>query len=87
MMQKEENEMKNPNNVRALKKNISSLKKGETIYINSIGLTINAIEYLRECIQEKVLLPYREEVEKSYKDVESVMNGKVIFPQMTYIRQ
>lgn len=77
----------NTNNVRALKRTVEELKQGEKLYINAIGLTDNAIEQLQWYVQTKVLLPEKSEVEKSYTDVESVMSGKVIFPQMTYIKQ
>ena len=79
--------MYNANNIRALKKVVREMKKGEKFYINAICLTVNAIEQLREYIKANVILPDESEVEKSYDDVESVMCGKVIFPQMTYIKQ
>ena len=79
--------MYNVNNIRTLKKVVREMKKGEKLYVNAIGLSINAIEQLREYIKENVLLPDREEVERVYNDVETVMNGTVIFPQMTYIKQ
>lgn len=79
--------MYNANNVRTLKKVVREMKKGETLYINAISCSFNMIGQLREYIKDGVLAPDEEEVKKSYNDVESVMNGTVIFPQMTYIKQ
>ncbi len=79
--------MYNANNIKALRKVVHEMKKGEKLYINAIGLTVNAIEQLRDYIKENVLLPDKNEVEQSYNDVESVMSGKVIFPQMIYIKR
>lgn len=70
-----------------LNKAVMELDKGEKIYINAIGLSLGAVDKLRNYIKKGVLLPYRPEVERAYKDVESVMNGNVIFPQMVYIKQ
>ena len=47
--------MYNANNIRTLKKVVREMKQGEKLYVNSIGLTINAIEQLREYIKENVL--------------------------------
>lgn len=79
--------MYNVNNIKTLKKVVKEMKKGETLYINAISLSINAIEQLREYIKLNVLLPDKSEVENLYNDIESVMNGKTILPQMTYIKQ
>ena len=75
------------NKTKTLKKAIGEMSKGEKIYINSIGLTVNAIEQLRKYIKENVLLPDKAEAEHLYKDIPAVMSGKTILPQMTYIRQ
>lgn len=79
--------MNNVNNIRTLKKAVGEMKKGEKLYISAIGLTVNAIEQLREYVKGNVLMPERSEAEKAYNDAESIMNGKVILPQMTYIKQ
>lgn len=79
--------MYNVNNIRTLKKVVREMKKGEKIYINAIGLSLNAVDQLREYIKDNTLAPIREEVESVYNDVNYVMSGDVIFPQMTYIRQ
>lgn len=79
--------MKRDVNVRELKNAIEKMKSGERIYINAIGISFNAVEHLRKCIEEHILLPDEEEVKKAYKNVQAVMTGKTIFPQMTYIRQ
>ena len=60
---------------------------GDMIYINSINLTKKGIDVLREYIKSGVLVPEREEVEELYKNVEAVMSGDVILPQMTYIKE
>lgn len=67
-------------------KTINKMKKGEKIYINSIGLTVKNIESLKNMIKSNILIPDKSEVEIVYKDVESVMNGDVIIPQMDYIK-
>ncbi len=79
--------MYNSNNIRSLKKTVEKMKKGEKLYINAISLSVNVIEQLRDYIEDNVLLPDKMEVERVYNDISSVMSGKVIFPQMTYIRQ
>lgn len=79
--------MYNVNNIRTLRKVVKEMKQGEKLYINSICLTINAIEQLRQYIKENVLLPDKSETEQIYSDIQAVMSGKTILPQMTYIRQ
>lgn len=74
-------------NYRTLKKSIIEMNAGEKVYINSIGLSLNAINTLRTLICDGIITPDIEEVKKTYKDVENVMNGKVILPQMDYIRK
>ena len=72
--------------MRNFEQTINEMKPGETVYINSIGLTFKNIESLSNMIKSNVLIPVKSEVETVYKDVESVMNGDVIFPQMNYIK-
>lgn len=79
--------MYNTNNIRTLKKVVKEMKHGEKLYINSICLTVNAIDQLRQYIKENVLLPDKSEAEEIYSDISAVMSGKTILPQMTYIRQ
>ncbi len=79
--------MYNANNIRTLKKVVKEMKPGEKLYINTIVLTVNAIEKLREYIKENVLLPDKSEAEQLYNNISAVMSGKTILPQMTYIRQ
>ncbi len=79
--------MYNANNTRTLRKVVKEMKKDETLYINAICLTTNAIEQLRNYIKENILLPDESEVEQLYSDIQAVMSGKTILPQMTYIRQ
>ena len=73
--------------IKNLKKTIKAMKAGETIFINAVNLTANGIELLRNYVKSGVLIPDREEAEMQYKDVEAVMCGNVVFPQMTYIKQ
>ena len=77
----------NQNNVKKLEKTIEGMKAGENICINAVNLNAKGIELLRNYVKSGVLIPDREEVEMLYKDVEAVMRGDVVFPQMTYIRQ
>ena len=79
--------MYNANNIKTLKKTVREMKKGEKLYVNSICLTVNAIEQLRQYIKEGVLFPDKDEAEQIYSDIQAVMSGKTILPQMTYIRQ
>jgi len=71
-------------NYKTLIKEVSTLRPGEIIYINSIGLSIRGIETVRLMVKNGVLIPEIEEVKKVYKDIEAVMTGAVIFPQMIY---
>ena len=57
---------------------------GELVYINIINLTGNAVEYVRKCVKVGALVPCKDEVEALYKDVEGVMKGDVILPQVSY---
>lgn len=79
--------MYNANNIRTLKKVVKEMKQGEKLYINSIGLTVNAIDQLRDYIKENILSPEKSDVEQLYNDTQAVMSGKTILPQMTYIKQ
>ena len=79
--------MYNVNNIRTLKKVVREMNQGEKLHINAIGLTVNAIEQLREYIKENVLLPDKTEAQQLYNDLSAVMSGKTILPQMTYIKQ
>ena len=71
-------------NYRTLIKEVSILRPGEITYINSIGLSIRGIDTLRIMVKNRVLIPEIEEVKKVYKDIDGVMSGAVIFPQMIY---
>ena len=79
--------MYNANNTRTLRKVVKEMKKDETIYNNAIFHTTNASEQHRNYIKENILLPDESEVEQLYSDIQAVMSGKTILPQMTYIRQ
>lgn len=70
-----------------LNKFVMELGKGKRLYINSIVLSPGAIDKLRIYIRKGVILPDRSQVERFYKDVDSVMSGEVILPQMVYIKQ
>ena len=73
-------------NYRTLIKEVNSLRPSECIYMNAINFSINSIETVRKMVKNGVLIPDIEEVKKAYKDVDAVMTGKVVFPQMTYIK-
>lgn len=79
--------MKRDINIRELKKAIEKMKSGERIYINAIGISLNAVEYLKKCVKENILSPDEEEAKIVYKNVRAIMTGETIFPQMTYIKQ
>lgn len=72
-------------NVRSLRKLVNEGESGEMFYMNAIGCSIAMIEQLREYIQSGKVEPLKGEVEKVYNNVEAVMSGDVIFPQMTYV--
>ena len=69
-----------------LKESIKSLKKGEKIEINTLNLKAKEVRELREAIKNDVIIPDEKEIIYTYKDVESVLNGNVILPEMTYIK-
>lgn len=71
-------------NYRSLNKQIKGMNKGEVVFINAINLSENSINLLRTFVKNGVLVPDKVEVTMMYKDVESVMNGTVILPQMSY---
>ena len=71
---------------KSVKKVVSEMKSGESIYINAISLTPSAISQIRTLIKFGTLIPDKDEASKMYNDVDSVMNGSVILPQMTYIK-
>lgn len=73
--------------IQNIRRTIKAMETGETIFINAVNLTANGIELLRSYVKSGVLVPDRKEVEIMYKDVEAVMSGDVVFPQMTYIKQ
>lgn len=69
-----------------IKKAIESLKKGEKIEINTLNLKAKEVRELREAIKNDIIIPDEKEIVYTYKDVESVLNGNVILPEMTYIK-
>lgn len=73
--------------VRTLKKVVREIGHGKGVYINATYLSAPAIDQLREYIKENVLLPDETEARKQCIVVSSVMNGDIILPQMTYIKQ
>lgn len=74
-------------NVRSFRKAVREMESGHRFYVNVIGASIGIAGQLRQYIKDGIVEPVREEVEKSYKDVEAVMSGRVIFPQMDYIKK
>lgn len=65
---------------------VKGLNKGDIVFINSISLSVTAIDKLREYIKTGVLHPVRSEVEKMITPtkIEEVMSGNIICPQMFY---
>jgi hypothetical protein len=72
--------------IRSLKSQVNKLPKGDTIYINSIGITANAIEELRRMIQGGVLTPVESELRQCIVEeaLPKFRSGESICPQMTY---
>lgn len=66
---------------------INNCADGDIIFINSISLSLSAIDQLRHYIKIGLLHPDRKEVEKVIVPlkIEEVMNGEIICPQMIYI--
>lgn len=73
--------------MRNLRGEIMKCKSGETFYINAINLTCRQIDILRSMIKAGECKPIQSEVKKAYKDVDAVMCGDVIVPQMMYERR
>lgn len=74
-------------NIRSFRKAVREMESGQIFYLNAINVSFAVVEQLREFIDIGIVEPIREEAEKYYKDVESVMSGKVILPQMEYIKK
>lgn len=74
-------------NVRGFRKQVLEMESGQRFYLNAINVSVSIIEQLREYIKCGVIEPVRQEVEVYYKDVEAVMNGDTILPQMEYIKK
>lgn len=74
--------------VRELKKAVAGMKKGERIYVNAIGCTEAAIEFLRKMIEDDVLTVDGSELAKYIIPAArgNYRTGKSICPQMTYIK-
>lgn len=73
-------------NYRTLKNHINKMGIGEMLYINVINLSENGVNLIRDYIKSGILIPDKAEVEQLYKDIENVMNGNVILPQLNYRR-
>ena len=73
--------------IRSFRKVVREMASGQRFYLNAISVSVVVIDQLRQYIEDGVVEPVREEVEKCYNDVEAVMSGKVILPQMEYIKK
>lgn len=73
-------------NYKTLRNTVLKLPKGDSIYINAINLSENGIDTLKTLVKKGEIMPLKGEVQKIYKDVESVMKGDTILPQMMYVR-
>lgn len=74
--------------LREFRKEITNMKHGEKVYINSIGLNGACIAWLREYIANGILTPDIDELHKCIKPeyLHYYTSGVSIFPQMTYVR-
>lgn len=72
--------------VTTLKSRLNKLKTGDRVYINAIGLSLNAIEYLRDEIKSGHLIPDYHMINKVFAEEyrEQALNGVVICPQCDY---
>lgn len=73
-------------NYRTVIKEVNSLRPSERIYINAIGLSLKGVDTVIKMVKNGVLIPNIEEVKRTYKDIDAVMSGEVVIPQMTYIK-
>lgn len=71
-----------------LVKYINNLKMGEQVFINSINLSLGAIDSLREFIQDGTLIPVEAELKKMVVEeaIPKFLDGTCICPQMTYTK-
>ena len=67
---------------------VESMKEGETIYINAIGMTVKQIDILRRYIKLEILSPDPEELSKMIKAEYhyEFYSGEKIAPQMIYVK-
>lgn len=85
---RKENEMKYQRGTkRQLLNLVMYMDINHNAYINSINLTEGAFKALRTMIKEGVLEPDVDMVRETYKDVDAVMSGDVIIPQMAYTKR
>lgn len=73
-------------NIRSFKKEIESMKSGETFYYNAIAGTIKMSEYMKEMIQAGKITPDAEELNKAIKPEAQYKfyRGEALAPQMSY---
>lgn len=73
-------------NIRTFKKEIESMKSGETFYYNAIAGTVKMSEYMKEMIQAGKIMPDAEELNKAIKPEAHYRfyRGESLAPQMTY---
>lgn len=70
-------------------KAIEQVEVNKTFYINAINLNVTAVGKLRRFIECGYIKPVESEVISVFNNVQAMydcMNGKVIFPQMNYIK-
>lgn len=69
-----------------LKESIESLHQGEAILVDTTKLKFSDIHALRVAIKDKVISVDEREITYIYKNVDSVLNGNTILPEMVYIK-
>lgn len=69
-----------------LKESIESLHQGEAILVDTTKLKFSDIHALRVAIKDKVISVDEREITYIYKNVDSVLNGNTILPEMVHIK-
>ena len=76
-------------NKRELKKALANMRRGDVFYLNAIGLTVGAIEYLKELISTGQIIPDKQDIDSMIAPEarEKCYNGEIICPQCAYTVQ
>lgn len=70
------------------KKTIAEAQAGDKIYMNAINFSLKSIDLLRQFIQDGILSPDEEELQRHIvpEALPEYRSGERILPQMTYVR-